>query len=117
MSIYLVRFTPLEPYFFGNEKTFGYGSVKNKTYYVESSELPSQTGLFGTLRYCCISRPGKNYEIDSREIGSESFNIQSPCMQTFGKIHRMSPFLPRKERICIFQFRRITKKESCIILF
>ena len=28
MSIYLVRFTPLEPYFFGNEKTFGYGTVK-----------------------------------------------------------------------------------------
>ena len=91
MSIYLVRFTPLEPYFFGNEKTFGYGTVKNKTYYVESSELPSQSGLFGTLRYCCISRPGKNYKIDPGEIGSESFNIRSSCMQTFGKIHRMSP--------------------------
>ena len=83
MSIYLVRYTPLEPYFFGNEKTFGYGSVKNKTYYVESSELPSQSGLFGTLRYCCISGSRKNYEIDPEEIGSESFNIQSSCMQMF----------------------------------
>ena len=96
MSIYLVRFTPLEPYFFGNEKTFGYGTVKNKTYYVESSELPSQSGLFGTLRYCCISRPGKNYKIDPGEIGSESFNIRSSCMQTFGKIHRMSPLFVGK---------------------
>lgn len=93
MSIYLVRYTPLEPYFFGNEKTFGYGSVKNKTYYVESSELPSQSGLLGTLRYCCISGSRKNYEIDPEEIGSESFNIQSSCMQMFGKIHRMSPLL------------------------
>ena len=38
MGAYLVKFTPLEPYFFGNERNFGYGLAKNKTYFIESNE-------------------------------------------------------------------------------
>ena len=43
MGAYLIKFTPLEPYFFGNEKNFGYGLRKNKTYFIESNEVPEQS--------------------------------------------------------------------------
>ena len=96
MGAYLIKFTPLEPYFFGNEKNFGYGLRKNKTYFIESNEVPSQSTLFGTLRYCCIDDPGKSYNINPEEIGSESFNILSEKIQSFGKIKRMSPMFLTK---------------------
>ena len=96
MGAYLVKFTPLEPYFFGNERNFGYGLAKNKTYFIESNELPSQSTLFGTLRYCCIEDPGKSYNINPEEIGAESFNLLSEKIQSFGKIKRMSPIFLAK---------------------
>ena len=96
MGTYVVRFTPLEPYFFGNEKTFGYGSVRNRAYYIESDKLPSQSGLFGTLRYCCITDQEKRYISHAGEIGEESFDIRSEKIQGFGKIHRMSPLFLEK---------------------
>ncbi len=98
MGVYLIKFMPLEPYFFGNERNFGYGLASNKTYFIESNEVPSQSTLFGTLRYCCIDDPDKSYNINPDEIGKESFSILSKKMQSFGKIKRMSPiFLMRDD--------------------
>ena len=92
MSTYLVKFTPLEPYFFGNERSFGDRLAENKTYFITSNETPSQSSLLGTLRYCCIDHPKADFSIgDEDNIGEESFNLQSERRQSFGVIKHISP--------------------------
>ena len=63
---YLLTFTPQEPYFFGNEKSFTYPGQKNggqygNRYYVKSEQTPSQSTLFGALRYLMIPVKKHNY--------------------------------------------------------
>ena len=55
---YLITFTPMEPYFFGGERTFGFGkeSDRKPPYYIVSEKKPSQPTLFGTLRYIILSQ-------------------------------------------------------------
>jgi hypothetical protein len=45
--------TPLEPYFFGGERIFEIGDG-NRHYFIHSLDTPSQTMLFGVLRYLAI---------------------------------------------------------------
>ena len=52
MSTYLVRLTPQEPYFFGNEKNLEFKGQKNRgqmtnRYYIKSERTPLQTTLLG----------------------------------------------------------------------
>ncbi|MEG2717669.1 MAG: hypothetical protein RR961_10055, partial [Eubacterium sp.] len=59
MSDYIITFTPEEPYFLGNERTFSFGDNKDKQqrsgkYHIESDKIPSQTTLLGTLRYLLL---------------------------------------------------------------
>ena len=54
-----LKFTPLEPYFFGNEKTFSFPNSKDggqlrNSYLIKSESIPSQTTLFGTIRYLLL---------------------------------------------------------------
>ena len=53
MGKYLIKLKPLEPYFFGGERTFGFGkkTKQKQPYYIVSEYIPSQPTLFGTLRY------------------------------------------------------------------
>ena len=48
MNTYLVRLTPQEPYFFGNEKNLEFKGQKNRgqmtnRYYIKSERTPLQT--------------------------------------------------------------------------
>ncbi len=92
MGTYLVRFTPLEPYFFGNERSFGNRLDENKTYFITSNAMPSQSTLLGTLRYCCIKHPTADFTIGENDnIGKESFDLQAEHIQSFGVIKHISP--------------------------
>ena len=92
MSTYLVRFTPQEPYFFGNERRFGDQRAENKTYFITSNDTPSQSTLLGALRYCCIEHPTSDFTIGPNDnIGKESFDLCSEYRQSFGVIKHISP--------------------------
>jgi hypothetical protein len=49
-----MRLTPLEPYFFGNDKTFKYPgskSTESGRYFIKGEPTPAPTTLIGVLRY------------------------------------------------------------------
>ena len=117
---YRVTFRPLEPYTFGTDQTFAFaGTESEKTgkesYLVISGRIPAQTTLWGTLRYLVLQKQEKlrrDFQYEGTEdleplIGARSFDFQSDTVQSFGKLHGMSPmFLIRQteggqERILI----------------
>lgn len=103
---YLVTFTPKEPYFFGNEKSFiypkskGNGQFGNK-YYIKSELSPSQSTLLGAVRYLMIPEKKQDRsayvktDLDAL-IGPASFNPEDP-EQEFGKIQKISPIFLRED--------------------
>ena len=110
MKTYKVTFTPMEPYFFGNEKGFKYPVAKSdmvKTeqngksqftnmYYIKSESLPSQSTLLGALRYHFLPVKKSSWDYDETDkktnadaVGTESFSPDRD--RTFGKIKKISP--------------------------
>lgn len=96
MANYLVTFTPLEPYFFGNERVFDYGKIKSTAYFIKSESLPLQSTILGTIRYCCIKNPTMDFQYKPNIIGKKSFNIMEE-EQDFGCIKSLSPIFLVKE--------------------
>jgi len=94
----LITLTPLEPYFFGGERVFAYGEHTSKLaggYFIKSLDTPSQTALFGALRYLGIVKKNADYALDKegkdkKNIGEASFNMLKPG-QEFGRINGISP--------------------------
>ena len=93
MSSYLVTLKPLEPYFFGGERTFSFGERANKeivtysNYFIKSEDLMSQTTLLGALRFLILKMNGK-LNLPSSEtidlVGKASFSFER-ASQNFGK--------------------------------
>lgn len=77
-----IRLTPLEPYFFGGEKTFYFTDEKGNnraaaSYIARSLDTPSGATLFGTLRRLMLC--GKDlFSIDEAE--KERLEAESPWM-------------------------------------
>lgn len=110
MIEYCVELEPIEDYFFGNERSFGFGrkdKVNYNNYFVISENLPTQTTLLGMMRYFILKRNGllyKNFnnkgldenQIKEQErfIGRRSFTIYSDDSQKvldYGAIKTISP--------------------------
>ncbi|MBQ8000281.1 MAG: hypothetical protein IJ298_03580 [Ruminococcus sp.] len=107
MKTYKVTFTPLEPYFFGNEKGFAYpkskdGNQTNKSqfsnqYFIRSEALPSQSTLLGALRYHLLPKKKSNWSdytpedkaLNNEAVGEQSFDPAYD--RTFGRIKKISP--------------------------
>lgn len=89
--------SPLEPYFFGNDRSFTYGETiiqKSGGYFISSEYVPSQTTLFGVLRYLGIKSKSSDYKLtpaDIDNIGESSFNLTKSEPASFGKIRSISP--------------------------
>ncbi len=102
---YLVKLTPLEPYFFGTEKTFSFQGVKKTvrdSYYIRSKDVPEQTTLLGMLRFVVLAgekgllKSDFNYSEEETEkmkelIGERSFDYSAEEVQDFGSIKKLSP--------------------------
>lgn len=95
----LIKLTPIEPYFLGNDRTFHYGEegikrIGSSKYFIKSDTIPSQTTLFGILRYLGIRNKTEDYclEGSEKDVGYESFRFGEKG-QTFGKIQHISPLL------------------------
>ncbi len=88
---YLITLTPLEPYFFGGENS----DIDKDGYYIKSEQFPSQTTLFGVLRFLGIRNPQLDYSIgeeDKKRIGEHSYRF-SPKDDNYGQIKSISPLL------------------------
>lgn len=116
MKEFCVELEPLDSYFFGNERNFGFGrknQANYNNYYVTSENLPTQTTLLGTLRYFVLKRYNKlskNLNIDSNDdnlikeqnklVGESSFSMNAEVKgeeQQYGLINKISPmFLKNK---------------------
>lgn len=103
MSTFLIKLTPLEPYFFGSERTFNFGDTKQFSkvkYFISSNEIPSQTTLLGMLRKIIIEVENLfnsefNYNEDQKIkidelIGKNSFNLDDLNLD-FGIIKNIYP--------------------------
>lgn len=111
MSRYLIRFTPMEPYFFGSERTLNYtpkptttseppASQYQNLYFVRGENTPLQTTLLGALRFLLLQKHGRkpdNFGKLSKEeldlIGKNSFipEPQEGEAEGFGVIQTLSP--------------------------
>ena len=100
MSLYLMKITPHEPYFFGNEKNYGFpgaeASSMSNRYYIVGEKVPAQTTLIGVLRYILLPHKKVDFSYTDQEkkenaeaVGDKSFQYGNA--NEFGKIKNMSP--------------------------
>jgi len=92
-----VILTPLEPYFFGDERTFSYPGVpqsNGNSYFIRSLDIPSQTTLFGALRYLGNRKKTftGQYVGDDDAIGAVSYDL-TDAGRIYGWIESISPLL------------------------
>lgn len=102
---YLVTLTPLEPFLFGGENTFGkLGSENEGTYLVHSMKFPQQSALLGMLRKEIMTQSqtltrkvkGEWVDQDKKQkatdlVGNTKFDIAQQTAQNFGVIKKIEP--------------------------
>ena len=102
---YLVTLTPLEPFLFGGDNTFGkLGSESEGTYLVKSRQFPQQSAILGMLRKEIMTQSGaltrkvrgewvdkgKKREAE-KLVGTEKFDIRVSTPQNFEAIKSLEP--------------------------
>lgn len=107
MGVYKILFRPLEEYFFGDEGSFG--KFKEISYFMRSRKLPTQTTLFGLLRFLNLEvfRYDTYSDCERKKnnaaIGEESFQINEAIdaqkEKDFGKIKRMGSLFLNEDDI------------------
>lgn len=113
---YLVTLSPLEPFLFGGDNTFGkLGDEINGTYLVKSRQFPQQSAILGMLKKEIMTQNNlltrqlrgewvepKNKQKAQNLVGVEKFDIFSKSIQNFGKIKNISPmFFIKNDEIFI----------------
>lgn len=94
-----IRLKPLEPYFLGGMNA---NNADEKKYLIKSKKIPSQTTLFGVMRYLGIKNPNINFNYKNEKtdiydrIGKSSFYILENESNSFGKILEISPVFLEK---------------------
>lgn len=113
MSEYCVELEPIEDYFLGNERSFGFGR-NNKAiynnYFVTSENLPTQTTLLGMMRYFVLKRMNllnkdfsnkglTNEQIEKQKefIGRRSFMMSCKEELDYGVIKKIGPMFLKNE--------------------
>ena len=100
---YLVTLTPLEPFIFGGDNTFGkIGDKEDGTYLVKSRQFPQQSALLGMLKREIMTQSGvltrklRGEWVDKHQwrranelVGNEKFNMLATSIQNFGAIERI----------------------------
>jgi len=87
-----IKLTPLEPYFLGGERIFEFVGG-NRHYFIRSLNTPSQTTLFGVLRYLGIAKHSNDFTLSGEDvinIGKNSYAL-SDQSGSYGRIHKISP--------------------------
>jgi len=110
---YKITLTPLEPFIFGGNNTFGkLGDKQSGTYLVHSRQFPQQSAILGMLKKEIMTQDGvltrkvkgewvdKYSKTKAKELaGDEKFDIFQKEIQNFGAIKNISPiFLTRNNK-------------------
>ena len=110
---YKITLTPLEPFFFGGDTTFGkLGSETKGTYLVKSRQFPQQSAILGMIKKEIMTQSGtltrkvRGEWVDRNKkdeaislVGNEKFDITSKSLQDFGDIKSLgSIFLIRDNK-------------------
>jgi CRISPR-associated protein Cmr3 len=99
----LIRFTPLEPYFFGGESTHGaLGADAN--YFSKSNLYPQQTTLLGVLRNLL--------RLASYPFGQKSFSPNDPRLTDFGHLIGISPLFLSRDNTAYFLQQALDRQDS-----
>lgn len=121
----LVKFCPLQYYFFGGEQTLGGGNEQN--YFAKSRSIPQQTTLLGSLRYQLLAenealRGEKKHGEASKIVGENSFNYKLGLGDSedekdlkfgYGLIQNLSPlFLMKGEKVYIPHPKEVTRESK-----
>ncbi len=93
----LLKFRPLEPYFFGDENSIHFNN--SNRYFVSSLPEPSAMTVLGTLRYAVLEQNGllhadgryspEEQQINARYIGENSFRLEQT--DPYGMVCSLSP--------------------------
>jgi CRISPR-associated protein Cmr3 len=109
---YLVTLTPIEPFLFGGDNTYGkVGDKEDGTYLVKSRQFPQQSALLGMLKREIMTQSGvlsrkvrgewvdiQNKSRAEDLVGKEKFDIKSQTLQNFGSIKSLgSIFLTQND--------------------
>jgi len=96
---YLITLEPIEPYFFGGDRTFG-----NDSYIAYSRKFPQQTAILGMLRKEILVKEkvlvnGKIINEDKRNvlIGKDNFSMDKK-EKNYGMIHSISEVFLWKDK-------------------
>ena len=97
--IFRVKLTPVGHYFLGGERTFSYDKelsrIASDSYFIKSLKVPSQTTLFGCLRYMIGVKDNKLRDNSKTLIGEKTYDISQE--QQFGIIKNISPLYLYRE--------------------
>ncbi len=89
-----IKLTPVGHYFLGGERNFTFGNGINRqmsdSYFISSLKVPSQTTLFGTLRYLIGVKEEKLKDNSEELIGKKSYTLNNENKE-FGLIKSISP--------------------------
>lgn len=110
MTKYLLRFTPMAPFFFGNERGLYFPGSKSQyqnLYFVRSENSPSQTTVLGALRFLLLQANGRSANCrdalskeEGELVGKGSFSFEEKSVQNFGAIGSISPVFLMKGEDC-----------------
>lgn len=120
----LIRLKPLNPFFFGTNKTFSDETLHD----VSSSYFPQQTHLFGMLRFFILQSEGKlklkrrgrwvkngDFKEAFSLVGGFDKNNQSQTKESFGKIKSLSPvFIVSTNNEQIEDFHFLAPKDTAL---
>lgn len=109
----LVTLTPLEPFLFGGDNTFGkIGDKENGTYLVKSRQFPQQSAILGMLKKEIMTQSGtltrkvrgewvdkQHWHKANELVGTEKFDMSTTSIQDFGAIKSLDAlFLMQNEK-------------------
>ena len=114
---YLVTLTPLEPFLFGGDTTYGkVGDKENGTYLVKSRQFPQQSALLGMVKREIMTQSGvlsrkvrgewvdtHNKSRDKELVGEEKFDIKSQSLQKFGSIKYLGSLFLLQNETCFIK--------------
>ncbi len=109
---YLITLTPLEPFLFGGDTTYGkIGSETQSSYLVKSREFPQQSAILGMLRKEMMTQAGlltrkvRGEWVDTQHkreaaeiVGTDKFDIQAQAEQYYGLIDSLSPIFLMQDK-------------------
>ena len=120
----IIRLKPLNPFFFGTNKTFSDENLHDVT----SSYFPQQTHLFGMLRFFILQSEGKlklkrrgrwvqnaDFKESFSLVGGFDKNNQKQSKESFGKIKSLSPvFVVSTDDEQIKDFHFLAPKDTAL---